>query len=296
MAINVLEGNMAEEKQKVLNQPQTLQDENIDATNLDVAEGQADVNVTECSDASIKYKLQDFEGPLDLLLHLIKEKKMDIMEVKLAEITDQYLCYIQNLKESDMELATEFLVMATRLMEIKSFKMLPVEPVEDDEEQIDPELELKMQLQEYQLFKEASEGLHNIENINRFYKAPDKSVGDPRIVFNQFNLEKMLDAFAVILMRAEDKQNPEASKKISKDRWTVAEKLDFLKGVLKENKEINFFSLFDANYSRLEIITVFLAVLELLKFQYAEVVQADKYEDILIKAKERPQDETEVAV
>lgn len=259
MAINVLEGDMAEEKEEVL----------------------------ESSDNSIKYKLQDFEGPLDLLLHLIKEKKMDIMEVQLSEITDQYLSYIQNFKENDMELATEFLVMATRLMEIKSFKMLPVETVDEEEEVIDPELELKMQLQEYQLFKEASEGLHNIENIDRFYKSPDKSVGDPRIVFNQFNLDKMLDAFAMILMRVEDKENPEASKKINRDRWTVAEKLAFLKGVLKENKEINFFSLFDENYSRLEVITVFMAILELLKFQYAEVVQTEKYGDIIIKAKEK---------
>lgn len=243
--------------------------------------------VLESSDNSIKYKLQDFEGPLDLLLHLIKEKKMDIMEVQLSEITDQYLSYIQNFKENDMELATEFLVMATRLMEIKSFKMLPVETVDEEEEVIDPELELKMQLQEYQLFKEASEGLHNIENIDRFYKSPDKSVGDPRIVFNQFNLDKMLDAFAMILMRVEDKENPESSKKINRDRWTVAEKLAFLKGVLKENKEINFFSLFDENYSRLEVITVFMAILELLKFQYAEVVQTEKYGDIIIKAKEK---------
>lgn len=236
------------------------------------------------SSSAIKYKIQDFEGPLDLLLHLIKEKKMDIMDVPMAEITDQYLAYIQNLKEIDMELATDFLVMAARLMEIKSFKMLPVEPTEgEDEEQIDPELQLKMQLQEYQLFKEASEGLHNIENVDRFYKSPDKSVGDPRIVFNQFNLEKMLDAFAMILMRAEDKSNPESAKKINKDRWTVAEKISFLKGVLRENAEINFFSLFDANYSKLEVITVFMAILELLKFQYAQVVQTEKYADILIK-------------
>lgn len=248
-------------------------------------------NTEEISDSAIKYKLQDFEGPLDLLLHLIKEKKMDIMEVQLSEITDQYLQYIYTLKQSDMELATEFLVMATRLMEIKSFKMLPVEDVVDDEEQIDPELELKMQLQEYQLFKEASESLHNIENVDRFYKAPDKSVGDPRIVFNQFNLDKLLDAFAMILMRTENKNNPEASKKINKDRWTVAEKIASLKSVLKENKEINFFSLFDSNYSKLEVITVFLAILELLKFQYAEVVQKDKYEDILIRANEKINEE-----
>lgn len=242
--------------------------------------------ITEQESSSvIKYKIQDFEGPLDLLLHLIKEKKMDIMDVPMAEITDQYLAYIQNLKEIDMDLATDFLVMAARLMEIKSYKMLPVEPTEgEDEEQIDPELQLKMQLQEYQLFKEASEGLHNIENVDRFYKSPDKSVGDPRIVFNQFNLEKMLDAFAMILMRADDKSNnPDRAKKINKDRWTVAEKISFLKGVLRENEEINFFSLFDENYSRLEVITVFMAILELLKFQYAQVVQTEKYADILIK-------------
>lgn len=245
--------------------------------------------ITEQESSSvIKYKIQDFEGPLDLLLHLIKEKKMDIMSVPLAEITDQYLAYIQNLKEIDMDLATDFLVMAARLMEIKSYKMLPVEPTEgEDEEQIDPELQLKMQLQEYQLFKEASEGLHNIENVDRFYKSPDKSVGDPRIVFNQFNLEKMLDAFAMILMRADDKNSPESAKKINKDRWTVAEKIAFLKGVLRENEEINFFSLFDENYSRLEVITVFMAILELLKFQYAQVVQTEKYADILIKRTEK---------
>lgn len=261
MATTILEGIMAEEKEEL--------------------------EQVESGESAIKYKLQDFEGPLDLLLHLIKEKKMDIMEVKLAEITDQYLSYIQNLRESDMELATEFLVMATRLMEIKSFKMLPVEEDEEAEEQLDPELELKMQLQEYQLFKEASEGLHNIENVDRFYKAPDKSVGDPRIVFNQFNLDKLLDAFAMILMRTDDKENPEKAKKINKDRWTVAEKIAFLKGVLKENSEINFFSLFDENYSRLEVITVFMAILELLKFQYAEVIQEEKYADIIIRAKEK---------
>ena len=243
---------------------------------------------TESTDENvIKYKLNDFEGPLDLLLHLIKEKKKDIMEIQLSEITDQYLNYINEMKEKDMDIATEFLVVATKLMAIKSFKMLPVEPIADeDEEMMDPELAFKLHLKEYELFKEAGETLHNIENVNRFYKAPDKSVGDSRIVFNQFNLDKMLDAFAKVLMRVDEKEHPQEAKKINKDRWTVAEKLQFLKGVLKENKEINFFSLFDENYSKLEIITVFLAVLELLKFQYAEVVQNDKYEDIIIKAKD----------
>lgn len=251
--------------------------ENIEETALE------EMNMIE----SIKYKLDTFEGPLDLLLHLIKEKKMDIMEVRMAEITDQYLAYIQTLKAMNMELATEFLVIASTLIEIKSRSLIPTEEVEEETDEISDEMKLKLQLQEYQLFKEAGENLHNIENVERFYKAPDKSVGDPRIVFNQFNLDKMLDAFARILMKAQDKTNPPPPKQIKKDRWTVAEKIAFIKTSLIENKEINFFSLFDVSYSKLEIINVFLAILELLKFQYAQVVQSAKYEDITIKATDK---------
>ena len=235
---------------------------------------------------AIKYKLDSFEGPLDLLLHLVKEKKMDIMEVRLADITDQYLLYIQALKDSNMELATEFLVVASTLIEIKSRSLIPTEEVEIPDEE-DPELRLKLQAKEYEIFKEAGQNLHDIENTERFYKSPDKSVGDPRIVFNQFNLDKMLDAFARILMKAQDREAPPPPKQIKKDRWTVAEKIAFIKTSLIENKEINFFSLFDDTYSKLEIINVFLAILELLKFQYAEVVQSAKYEDINIKATEK---------
>jgi len=235
---------------------------------------------------AIKYKLDSFEGPLDLLLHLVKEKKMDIMEVRLADITDQYLLYIQALKDSNMELATEFLVVASTLIEIKSRSLIPTEEVEIPDEE-DPELRLKLQAKEYEIFKEAGQNLHDIENTERFYKSPDKSVGDPRIVFNQFNLDKMLDAFARILMKAQDRAAPPPPKQIKKDRWTVAEKIAFIKTSLIENKEINFFSLFDDTYSKLEIINVFLAILELLKFQYAEVVQSAKYEDINIKATEK---------
>ena len=136
-----------------------------------------------------------------------------------------------------------------------------------------------------QLFKEAGGELHNIENVDRFYKQPDKTVGDTRIVFNQFNLDKLLDAFAFILMRTKDRDNPQ-EKKISRDRWTVADKIAFLTNILKDNKEINFFSLFDETYSKLEVITVFMAILELLKFQKIEVVQKERYADILIRRKE----------
>lgn len=237
------------------------------------------------SSPHLTFKLDGFEGPLDLLLHLIKESNMSIMEVQISSITDQYMKYMENINELDMEEATAFLDMTSRLLEIKSRSLLPVETSEDDIEEIDPELQLKMQLQEYQIFKEAGGNLSKIENVDRFYKQPDKSVGDTRIVFNQFNLDKLLDAFAFILMRTKDREGPQ-EKKISRDRWTVADKIAFLNNILKDNKEINFFSLFDETYSKLEVITVFMAILELLKFQKIEVVQTERYADILIKRKE----------
>ncbi len=237
------------------------------------------------SSPHLTFKLDGFEGPLDLLLHLIKESNMSIMEVQISSITDQYMKYMENINELDMEEATAFLDMTSRLLEIKSRSLLPVETSEDDIEEIDPELQLKMQLQEYQLFKEAGGNLSKIENVDRFYKQPDKSVGDTRIVFNQFNLDKLLDAFAFILMRTKDREGPQ-EKRISRDRWTVADKIAFLNNILKDNKEINFFSLFDETYSKLEVITVFMAILELLKFQKIEVVQTERYADILIKRKE----------
>lgn len=242
-------------------------------------------NVEETESSQLSFKLDGFEGPLDLLLHLIKEKNVSIRDVKISEITDQYLKYMENLKDLDMDDATAFLDMTSRLLEIKSKSLLPVETVDEEEEEMDEETRLKLQLEEYQLFKEAGGNLQKFENVNRLYKQPDKNVGDARIVFNQFNLDKLLDAFAFILMRTKDRENPQ-EKKISKDRWTVADKMAFLTSVLKEHSEINFFSLFDESYSKLEVITVFMAILELLKHQKIEVVQAEKYADIKIKRKE----------
>lgn len=227
----------------------------------------------------ISFVVEDFEGPLDLLLKLISEKKMDIKTVKLGEITEQYLQSVKDM-QLNMENAASFLTMASWLLEIKSRSLIPNENQFDEED--DPEERLKLQLEEYMLFKEASEKLQLIENVDRFYKVPDKSVGDPRIILNDFNLNSMLDAFALILSRAVENDTPQEPKQIQKDRWTVAEKVNMLKTILQENHEINFFSLFDNNYSKLEIITVFLAILELLKMQLITVEQSDRYEDIKI--------------
>ena len=198
--------------------------------------------------------------------------------------------YMKDVDTLNMEEATAFLDMLSRLLLIKSRAILPKEELPEDEEQIDEETLIKMQMEEYKLFKEAGGNLHDIENVNRLYKMPDKSVGDTRIVFNQFNLDKLLDAFAFILMRTKNREEPQ-EKKISRDRWTVADKMNFLSNILKDSPEINFFSLFDDTYSRSEIITVFMAILELLKFQKIEVIQSERYSDILIKRKEENNDD-----
>ncbi len=233
----------------------------------------------------LTFKLEGFEGPLDLLLHLIKENNMSIMEIRISEITDQYMKYMDDISSLDMDEAVAFLDMTSRLLEIKSRTLLPVEQEVEEDSEEDSLLKLQMELQEYELFKEAGTNLQQYENVDRFYKQPDKMAGDTRIVFNDFNLDKLLDAFAFILMKTKDRENPE-EKKIRRDRWTVADKIAFLTNVLKENKEINFFSLFDETYTKSEIITTFLAILDMLKFQKIVVVQTDRYEDILIKKRE----------
>ncbi len=233
----------------------------------------------------LKFKLDEFFGPLDLLLQLIKDSKMSIQEIKLAEITEQFLEYISTMQQYDMENVADFLVVASKLLEIKSNSLLPVEKTDTDEDDdyIDPEVELKMQLEEYQLFKDAVQNLQPLENVDRFYKAPDKSSQDIRIVFNDFNYDKLLDAFAKVLSRAVDKENDLEPKKINKDRWTVAEKIAIIKSLLEENDELNFFSLFEDEYSKSEKITVFMSILELLKFQYITVIQNERYGDIILK-------------
>ncbi|MCQ2564950.1 MAG: segregation/condensation protein A, partial [Clostridia bacterium] len=220
------------------------------------------------------------------LLDLIKKNDIDINTLKVAEITDKYIEYINTLEKLDMDETSSFLTLASRLLELKSLSLLPKEEqVDEDGEQIDPDELARRFIKEYKLFKEAGQSLAEIENVNRLYKQPDKSAGDTKIVFNDFNLEKLLDAFAIILMRTKDKEEP-PEKKIKRDRWTVPEKISFINSVLTEQKETSFFSLFDDTYTKMEIITVFLAILELLKTHKIEVVQAERYEDIKIKKSE----------
>ena len=227
-------------------------------------------------------KLDNFEGPLDLLLHLIKEAKIEIKDVFVSHVTEQFLQYMNGVEKLDVDKASEYLNMAATLLEIKSKSILPkIEDFADDIE--DPETALIRQLEEYKLFKEASEKLKEQENVLRFYKEPDKSVGDVKIVYNDFNLDGLISAFSKLLMRVDDKKRQEnVFKEIPKEVFTVRDKIDHIRNVLLDRKEVSFFEMFSSFYTKNELITTFQAMLELLKHQYIKVEQNGIFDDITL--------------
>ena len=234
----------------------------------------------ELYENSYKVTLENFEGPLDLLLHLVKEAKMDIEEVHLADITEQYLDYIKNLDELDLESASEFIQVAAMLIEIKSKSILPADVDESAEDDIDPEKLLKSRMKELELFRNACMDLQKIEDLDKLYKEPDKMASNVKIVLKDMILDNLLDAFANLLCKVERKQEDIEPKKIVKDRFTVAEKIVSIKGTIKEKKHIKFTELFDESHTKSEMLNIFLALLELLKMQFVKAKQSELFGDI----------------
>lgn len=237
-------------------------------------------------DDQYRFKLDNFEGPLDLLLHLIKDAKLDIMTVKLADITEQYLEYMKDLDSIDMDRASEFITVAATLLEIKSKHLLPTETEEEPDEE-DSETLLLRRLKEYELFKETGARLREIEDINKLYRAPGKETEKVKIVIKDMVLDKLLDAFANLLSRQEarghDKEQP---KTVAKDRFTVAEKVISIRNYSREHKRFPFEELFNPDMTKSEMINVFLALLELLKTQTIRAEQTGIFTQINIISNE----------
>ena len=238
-------------------------------------------------DDKVRFKLENFEGPLDLLLHLIKSSKLDIMEVKLADLTEQYLEYMQDLSSVDMERASEFITVAATLVEIKSKHLLPVLEEAQDEEEEDSEALLLRRLKEYELFKEIGVSLKEREDINKFYRPPGEETEKVKIIVKDMVLEKLLDAFANLLAKQSlrQKQAP-PPKKIVKDRFTVAEKIVSIRDYAREHKRFEFEDLFLSDMTKSEMINIFLALLDLLKLQTIRVEQAGIFDQIHIISNE----------
>lgn len=254
-----------------------------------IEEEQVDLMEEENPQNVYNVKLENFEGPLDLLLKIIKDNKMDIETVKLADLTEQYLEYLETFEKLDMENASEFIEIAAQLIEIKSRTLLPPDEEETQDED-DPEVNLLARLKELKLFREASEKLADVEDLDKLYKKPDKMAGNVRIKLKDMTLDSMLDAFAIMMAQAPKKEIQEEPKQIAKDRFTVAEKFIEIKNVVREKKMIKFSSLFDIDFTKSELINTFLALLELLKRQFVKAQQSDIFGEIDIISNEENED------
>jgi len=238
-------------------------------------------------DSSLKFKLDQFEGPLDLLYHLIKAAKIDIRDIFISEITEQYLEIVRNVENVDMEKAADFTLMAATLLEIKSNKLLPKPEIISDEPEEDPEEKLYRQLEEYKLFKEASEKLKTVEDVGKFYKEPDAMANGYRYELpEKLNLDALISAFSSLLHKVSVKAETITERKIEKDRFTVAEKIAQIKDSLLIKPKFSFKELFEEDYSKSEIINTFLALLELLKGQVVKVEQGATFGNIEIFKRE----------
>jgi segregation and condensation protein A len=225
--------------------------------------------------------LEAFEGPLDLLLYLIKRQNLDILDIPIAQITAQYIQYVELMKELRLELAAEYLVMAAMLAEIKSRMLLP-RPRPEEEDEGDPRAELIRRLQEYERYKTAAEDIDALPRLERdVYQARGELVGR-RVVemVPDVTLKELLIAFREVLRRAEMFQRHQVQRELLSVRQRMSEVLSQLEG--KEFRE--FTRLFDREEGRMGVVVTFMALLELIKERLVEIVQTELYGPIHVRA------------
>lgn len=236
----------------------------------------------------MKYSVQlkVYEGPLDLLYDLITKHKIDIKDISIIEITKQYLAYLDMLEEFDLEIASEFITMASKLLQIKSKYLLYKQ--RNDEEEEDPRLELMEKLVEYKKFKNATEDLKNnvtyIEDV--FYRKKEEVVIEEKLDLESISLDAIVKILPHILNVKKDELEEVKDDKLNKIVRTriisVEEKMHYVRSIIKEKEDIRFTSLI-TDYEKDEIIATFLSVLELIKSNEVTVVQDLFFDDILIK-------------
>lgn len=232
--------------------------------------------------------LKQFDGPLDLLLTLISNAKIDIHDIFVSEITEQYLETMKLVDELDMDSASEFLQMAATLLEIKSRAMLPKPPKPEDPDALTPEEALIKQLEEYRQFKEVSARMHELEQQARdlLTKLPEEyPLPPPNIEITGLTLEKLIKAYRRVLERATRAEADDrmASREIRRDAHTVASCMARISRRVRRGR-CSFSELFDAEFTRHEVVTMFLAVLELIKLNRIHVSQENAYDDIYLSA------------
>jgi len=235
---------------------------------------------------SYKIKLDMFEGPLDLLIYLVKKDHLNIYDIPIARVTEQYLEYINLMQLLDLNIAGEFLVMAATLMQIKSKMLLPAEESAAEEEEVDPREELVKRLLEYEKFKQIADNLRTREiDQQEVFKRPKlelekESSADPekKEVYFEANIFDLINAFSQAL-----KDIPkEVFYEVIKDQFTVEQKVHDILHVLLVESEIRLSQLFAKAKSKIEIVVTFLAILELAKMKEVKAMQSEAFQDIFI--------------
>jgi len=225
--------------------------------------------------------LETFEGPLDLLLYLIKRQNLDILDIPVAAITEQYMQYISVMEMMRMELAAEYLVMAAMLAEIKSRLLLPRPDEVEDED--DPRAELIRRLQAYEQFKQAAEDIDALERMERdvFEAGAGLPVLDNRHPLPDIKLEEMLGAFRSVVMRAKLNQHHS----VKREFLSVRERMSSLLVMINEHQQVDFLALFTIEEGRAGCVVTFLAMLELCKESLIEIVQEKPFGPIFVHAR-----------
>jgi segregation and condensation protein A len=226
--------------------------------------------------------LEAFEGPLDLLLYLIRRQNLDILDIDVAEITKQYMGYIELMASIQLELAAEYLVMAAMLAEIKSRMLLPRQQSEDEDEE-DPRAELIKRLQEYERFKQAAEDIDELPRMGRDIHratadAPDRYQQRPH---PEVDIRELVTALADVLKRSEMFE----SHQIEMEKLSTRERMSQVMENLRNNQFVPFVALFTLEEGRLGVVVTFLAVMELIKESLVEIVQSENFGPIHVKAK-----------
>ena len=231
-----------------------------------------------------KVKLEIFEGPLDLLLYLIKRDEIDIYEISIERITKQYLEYLQAFKELKIDIAGEFVVMAANLIYLKSRSLLPLDqqPPEEDAEEDDPRWDLIRQLIEYKKFKEAAMQLHDraLEQERIFTRDGGSApMSDAPLPLHEVGIFQLIHAFQEVIKRVEAR---EEFREIFGERFTVSEKIEKILQRVANGSSIRFSELFAQIASRVEIVVTFLALLELIRLNQVRALQRKMFEEIEI--------------
>ena len=231
-------------------------------------------------------KLEVFEGPLDLLLHLIKENKMDIFDIEIESITRQYLDYIHKMKEQNLDIASAYLVMASELTLIKARMLLPRPKVDDEEtEEEDPREELVARLLEYQAYKEITKTLKENESKRQeiHTKLPENInnyIEENTVITGEGSIDLLVDAFKKFLVRKSE-EKPLSTKVTMKEITVSSRKLE-IKSILKKEKRVSFFNLFPVS-TKEYIVATFLAILDMARNKELLIKQEELFSDIIVE-------------